>query len=156
MRLYLLRHADANTFAARDDERPLSDKGFTQAERIGRFCHKHDIQPEVILTSPLLRTQQTAEHVAKELKSIKVEVAPFLASGMDPDSAFAGLQPYKNFGSVMIVGHQPDIAELIARLIAVRNHAHIHISKGSLSSLDVHALASGGAILEFSIPCRLM
>jgi phosphohistidine phosphatase len=156
MQLYLLRHANADTHAPTDGERPLSDKGFEQARRIGRFCAKNAILPELILASPLLRTCQTAELVAKELKSGGFEVASFLASGMDPQTAVHELQAYRRLSRVMLVGHEPDISLLIAGLLGLHNHSQVHIRKGSLTSLQVTAWRSGGTILEFSIPCQLM
>jgi len=51
--VYLLRHADANTEAATDDARPLSQKGISQARKVGRFCKDHNLKPDVIITSPV-------------------------------------------------------------------------------------------------------
>src|SRR3954469_3978509 len=103
MLLYILRHADAETEAPTDDERPLSRKGFEQADRVARFCRKNEIRPALVLTSPLPRARQTAEPVARELQT-ELLVAPWLASGMTPQTAVEALKEYRSRTSVIITG----------------------------------------------------
>jgi phosphohistidine phosphatase len=156
LQLYLLRHANADTEAPTDAERPLSDKGVAQAKRIGRFCREMEIVPDLILTSPLVRTRQTAKHVRAELPNARCEVAQFLASGMHPETAVEELKRYQTLAGIMLVGHEPDISLLIARLVGFPDNANIHIRKGSLTSLQVTDWRTGASVLDFSIPCQLM
>ena len=65
MQLYLLRHADADTKAATDDARTLSEKGAEQALRVADFCNARGLKPDAILSSPLPRAHQTAKAVAE-------------------------------------------------------------------------------------------
>jgi phosphohistidine phosphatase len=155
MLLYLLRHANADTVAASDDERPLSEKGEAQAKKVARFCHERELQPELILTSPLLRAQQTAAPVGERLGS-EVLVTPWLASGMTPEDAIAGLREYRDLFAVMLVGHYPDFSMLAAHLLGMPNYTRVVVRKASLTLLEVRALRPGGATLHFSLPCRLM
>lgn len=155
MHLYLLRHANADTVAESDDERPLSEKGEAQAKKVARFCDERDLRPDLILTSPLLRARQTAAPVGERLGA-EVFVTPWLASGMVPEDALAGLQEYSAFSGVMLVGHFPDFPLLIAHLLGGSGQSVIAVRKASLTLLDVRALRSGGATLQFSLPCRLM
>lgn len=46
---------------ARDVDVPLSQLGCEQARALGRWFAQRDVQPEVMLASPYLRAQQTAE-----------------------------------------------------------------------------------------------
>ena len=69
MQLFLLRHAEAEPEAATDEMRALTAKGSKQAESVGKFCLKHGFVPEIILTSPLTRAEETARLVAGELNS---------------------------------------------------------------------------------------
>ena len=156
MHLYLLRHANADTHAATDDLRPLSEKGCEQAKRAGRFCREKGIVPERILTSPLRRAWQTAEHFVAELGSGTTNVVEFLASGMEPETAVEELQAYENFASVLVVGHEPDFSRLVAHLLGLSEHGHVRLRKGSLSLLEVTRFSRGGAALEFTLPPRLM
>ncbi len=155
MQLYLLRHANADTVAATDDARPLSEKGEAQAKKVARFCDERELRPDLILTSPLLRARQTAAPLGERL-GVEVFVMPWLASGMAPEDAVAGLQEYSGFSGVMLVGHYPDFSMLTAHLLGMPNHTQVVVRKASLTLLDVRALRTGGASLQFSLPCRLM
>lgn len=154
MKLFLLRHADADTEAATDAERHLSGKGEDQARRVGEFCKRHGFVPDAILTSPLRRTRQTARAVAVALGR-EVEVVPWLSCGATPEGTLRQLTARK-FSSVMLVGHEPDTSALAGFLMGAEGIGVIHVRKASLTLLEVVALLQGGGRLEFSIPVRLM
>ena len=86
--LHLLRHAhagDATRWPGDDDERPLSEKGVRQAERLGRAARATwTIAPDLFITSPRLRASQTAEIVAEAL-GVRVVVDERLAGPLDAD-----------------------------------------------------------------------
>jgi phosphohistidine phosphatase len=155
MDLYLLRHADANTEAATDDARPLSEKGVSQARKVGRFCKDHNLKPDIILTSPVLRAVETADIVAQIIKG-ELMTETWLACGMQPETALEELRGYERFESVMIVGHQPDFSLLAAHLLGLQDNEQISIRKASLTHFELGAFVFGGARLCFSLPCRLM
>jgi phosphohistidine phosphatase len=155
MHLYLLRHANADTEAAMDNARELSDKGHEQARRVAQFCARHGIKPDVIFSSPLIRAQQTAKLVAKEL-GVDLKTAPWLACGATPPAILAQLSALKEVSAVMLVGHQPDLGELIAHLIGMGGSGSVNVRKSSLTLLEVLVPRKGGGCLEFSIPAKLM
>lgn len=155
MQIFLLRHADADTVAATDDARRLSDKGIDQARKVARFCKSHRFELPLILTSPVRRAQETATIVSEHLGS-ELLVQPWLACGMHPQTALDELAAFRSQESVMIVGHEPDFSQLCAHLLGLPSSVLVHIRKASLTHLDVATLRPGTARLEFSIPCRLM
>ena len=155
MQLLLLRHADAVPTARTDDLRPLSDKGRQQARRVARFCRERELQPDIILTSPFLRTEETAQIVAQELEC-ELVLTSFLASGMMPFAAMEELRAYLRFECVMLVGHEPDLGALAGALLGAGNRGAIRMRKATLAGLAVDAIASGGAHLEFLVPAKLM
>ncbi len=66
IKLIIARHG--NTFAARDvvtrvgiTDLPLVDSGLQQGRKLGAYLKQHQLIPDVIFTSQLQRTQQTAE-----------------------------------------------------------------------------------------------
>ena len=155
MVLYLLRHAEAEMMAASDNARRLTGKGEAQAVRTGKFCDKHGIVPEVVLTSPVTRALQTAKIVAEGLgASAPVEV-PWAACGMDPFQAVEELETYKKLSSVMLVGHQPDLGALASLLIGCDNVGALHVRKSLLCAIDVSRGFRHG-VLEFFVPAKLM
>jgi len=155
MTLYLLRHAEAEVLATSDRARCLTEKGETQAERTGKFCRKHGIAPEIILTSPVLRALQTAKIVAKHLEGAELIEAPWGACGMQAATAITELQAHANCGSIMLVGHQPDLGALAASLLGCTNVGVLHVRKSLLCGIDLsHGFRHG--VLEFFVPVKLM
>jgi phosphohistidine phosphatase len=155
MELYLLRHADADTPAATDEDRWLSEKGEEQAQRVARFCKTHQILPSLVLTSPVRRARETAETVAGHL-GVEVLTVPWLACGMNPETALEEISAYRSQSPIMIVGHEPDFSLLVASLLGLPSNSHVHIRKASLTRLDLPTLRAGTARLDFTIPCKLM
>jgi len=157
MLLYLLRHADAVMHASSDAARALSDKGIEQAREAGRFCLKNRLIPEIILTSPLRRAEQTARLFAEEIDALKVvSVAQFLACGMAPETALGELTVYRKLEGVMLVGHEPDLGRLASRLLGNVTRGKINIRKSSLTVFELDAAHPDSAVLQFSIPAKFM
>ena len=166
MQLFLLRHAEAEPQAANDEIRTLTAKGSKQAESIGKFCLKHSFVPEIILSSPLTRAEETARLVARELNlSNSVQTAKFLRAGMTAERAFSELRelltgPMKREGtsekaSIMLVGHEPDFSNLAGVLIGGRAES-VHFRKATLMGLTVQELKPGGATIEFLVPVKCL
>lgn len=155
MELFLLRHANADTLAATDEERPLSEKGVAQAMRAARFCDARGVTGMRVLSSPVLRALQTAEIVSGHLGA-ELRVVPWLACGMRPQVALDHLRACADGEAVMLVGHEPDFSRLAAHLLGMPSGEQIEIRKASLTGLAVSSLEKGGARLDFLVPCRLM
>ncbi|HKM58736.1 MAG TPA: phosphohistidine phosphatase SixA [Chthoniobacterales bacterium] len=156
MQLFLLRHAEAEPQAANDEARALTDKGKKQAANVGRFCAAHEIIPEIILSSPLVRAHQTAKSVAYELGLSKpVQIEKFLAVGMTPESAFSGLEKYSGKATIMLVGHEPDFSRLAGVLIGGQPES-VHFRKATLLSVSLQNLKPGAGTIEFLVPVRCL
>jgi phosphohistidine phosphatase len=155
MLLYLLRHADADTVAESDDARCLSEKGLAQAKKVARFCEAHDLQPTLVLSSPVRRAHETALIVSAHLRA-ELEVASWLACGMNPEGAVEELREHRQHESLMIVGHEPDFSRLAAHLLGLPGEDRFTVRKASLTLLDLESFRGAGAVLKFSLPCRLM
>lgn len=155
MHLLLLRHADAVPSARTDDLRPLSEKGRQQAKRVARFCKERGIVPDLILASPFLRTEETAQIVGEELKC-EIVLSAFLASGMMPFAAIEELRAYQRFDCVLLVGHEPDLSALAGTLLGAGHLGAVRMRKATLAGLALEALTPGGAQLEYLVPAKLM
>lgn len=116
MKLYFLRHgkADWPHWDRPDDERPLTDAGRKQMERVAQALARLDIVPDVIVSSPLPRAHQTAQIAADALR-LTVMVAPALAPGFGEDELRAVLRQHAG-KAIMLVGHEPDFSNLIETL----------------------------------------
>lgn len=124
MRLYLIRHAHspstAESGAANDAERPISDKGRKETAVMAAYIKDTaKAKPVIILTSPLLRARQTSEELAQTLKpSLGIEETELLAGGEPVRSLWENLLrllEQKKAGEAAVVGHMPQISELVGR-----------------------------------------
>jgi len=120
-RLTLMRHADAQWKdpEVADFARPLNRRGSGEAEAMGRRLADLALVPDLIITSPARRAQQTAELMARELalapRSIRFEEPLYLAGAQDILKLARGIGP--RFPHLLIIGHNPGISEL-AHLLA--------------------------------------
>ena len=153
MDLFLLRHADALDQAPSDLARPLSEKGRQQAEKLALFFASAELKPAQILSSPALRTLETAAPIAQAL-ALPVRPCEWALPGMHPDDAIDGLKSFRDSGPVLLVGHQPDIALFAARLLSYHSPERLRISKASL--MHLHLYSEDSAELEFFLPCNLI
>jgi phosphohistidine phosphatase len=156
VRLHLLRHADAGdraSWSGPDDERPLSDEGRAQADRLGAFLRASGFEPDVILSSPLARARETADLVASHLGRPVVISEP-LASGPTVAALEALLAEVGDPRTPLLVGHDPAFSELGARLLDLRGLA---LRKGALLRVDAdRPLAPGGGRLRALVPPDLL
>lgn len=115
-KLYILRHAKSswdNPILA-DFDRPLNERGIKTADFMGNFLLKQDFQPELILTSPATRAQETANIVKKSAKfraEIKLEENIYEASPQTLVKVVSELN--ENVQTVLLVGHNPGLEGLI-------------------------------------------
>src|SRR3954447_10051942 len=116
--LHFLRHAhagDPEGWTGPDAERPLSDKGRKQADRLGKFLAGVRFNPDAIITSPKLRAKQTAESVAGHI-GLTVTEDDRLASGFDLATVDAILADAGDPARPVLVGHDPDFSEIVSLL----------------------------------------
>ncbi len=156
MRLYILRHAEAVAEAESDHERVLTTKGQRQGRLVGRFLDRCSWRPDVVLSSPVVRARQTAQLVARSLGTGRPVIEPWLACGMVPESAYAGLGAYGGLSSVLLVGHEPDLGVFLSSLLGQPGPSRVRVRKASLAVLDLVALRPGGGILQAFVPAKAM
>jgi phosphohistidine phosphatase len=124
--IYLLRHGDAERGDGDDAARRLTPKGERQSEAAGRALAALGVAVDACITSPKVRAADTARLACKAL-GVEPEVADELAGGsFDPRALTAGR------GDAILVGHNPDFRDEIARLTGAR----AKIRKGGLAIVD--------------------
>jgi len=139
MILYLLRHGDAiRDTRFHDSDRPLSDSGQEQAAAAGRFLHAGKTGIEHILCSPLLRAQQTAAAVLRELGPISLSTTEHLTSSSDPRHILRELSEL-NKETVLLIGHEPHLSTTISMLLAGDERSRVMMKPCSLACLSAVA-----------------
>src|SRR6185503_6678291 len=98
---------------------------------------------ELILTSPLVRAQSTAEIIRRGLgDDIPLEQFPCLAPGHQPDDVVTALgktkMKAKKATVIALVGHEPDLGQLAAWLLGAKEP--VPFKKGGIARIDTAAL----------------
>jgi phosphohistidine phosphatase len=122
--LYLVRHAIAaprgNDWPD-DAKRPLTHKGRARMREIARGLARLGAEPDLVLTSPLLRAHETAEILVGDLRPPpKLQTAPALAPGHPQEVVAQLLENLPRAAVVALVGHEPGMGELAAWLLGTR------------------------------------
>ena len=163
MNLYVLRHGIAvergTPGLGQDADRPLTAKGERRLWRITAAMAALELSFDLILSSPYLRARQTAGIVAEALRARKkLELLDSLTPGGDAKMLIAylnGLGPAPEH--VMLVGHEPYLSGLIARLISGSVSSAVTMKKGGLCKLTATSLRYGRcASLEWLLTPKQM
>lgn len=125
--LYLLRHGDAEHETRDDPARQLTEKGERQARAAGAALARLGEEIDACLTSPKIRSAETARLACESLADLEPEVAAELAGG-----GFDALALAAGRGNVLLVGHEPDFSREVGRLTG----ANAKLRKGGLAIVD--------------------
>ena len=148
MQLYLIRHADALALGERgitsDEERPLSEKGESQAEVLAKALQAKGVVLDKLLTSPLVRTRQTSEILLRVWS--KPELILETCDALAPSGKLRKLSKtlLKSGGEkIGLVGHMPQLGEFAAWLLGYKK-AQIEFAKGGAAMITCGDLPCKG------------
>ena len=158
MKLLLVRHAAAvpsGTPGVSDDERRLTPKGRAKFQTAARGLARIADRPDALLTSPLPRARETAEIAARAFKRIEPTIEPALARG-GVDGIVAALGQHPAGATVAIVGHEPTLSALLARLLGAAHGEPLAFKKGGAALVDLRDGPSGAGRLVWFLKPRLL
>lgn len=157
--LYLIRHAIAEERGDKwpdDAKRPLTLEGTARMRKAAKGLVRLGVKFDVVLTSPLVRARQTAEIVAGVFDA-RPPIA--VAESLAPSGTYAGvlsdLEKHSRRRRIGMVGHEPNIGELAARLAGSRHP--LEFKKGGACRIDIDSLPPGhpGTLRFFLSPAIL-
>jgi len=149
MNLYLLRHGLAveqgTPGYSKDAERPLLPKGERKIWRIAEAMEALELKFDLILSSPYVRARQTAEIVAEAFNARKrIRFSDSLTPGGNLNELINQLKQVSPAPkSVLLVGHEPFLSQLISLLVSGEQEARITMKKGGLCRLEAESLEPG-------------
>lgn len=143
MVIYFLRHASAGESLAnpkKDEKRALDKTGIEQCGEVGRALTALDVQVDLILSSPLKRSAQTAALVGNELG---YEGKLLFEDGLRPAATFADfrkmLEKHAKLENIMVVGHNPNLSEFLGRSISASGcEASVELKKGAVARVEMN------------------
>lgn len=124
--IYLLRHGQAEPHNHDDAGRQLTAKGERQSQAAGQALASLGAHVDACLTSPKVRAADTARLACRGL-GLEPELTDELSGG-----GFDSLGLAAGRGDVLLVGHEPDLSDEIARLTSAR----VKLRKGGLAIVD--------------------
>ena len=137
--LYLLRHGDAEDGDGDDAARRLTAKGEAQALAAGGALAALGVDLDACLASTRVRAAETARLACQVLGVVPEPCEELRGGPFDGPGLAAGR------GSVLLVGHEPDFSDEVARLTGAR----AKLKKGGLAIVD------GGTLLALLRPAEL-
>lgn len=159
--LYLVRHGIAAAASPEGDdrERALTPEGKRKMARAATGLQSIGIVPDVLLSSPLRRAQETGVVVGAALApDVTIEIYPPLAPGHGPEEVVKGLRAFRQGRHLMLFGHQPDLGELASYLLTGSSGlVPLPFKKGAVAAIEVPSLPprTTGVLKWFVTPKQL-
>jgi phosphohistidine phosphatase len=131
--LWLLRHGEAEPHDAREDAaRRLTPRGERQSQDAGQALAALGVELEAAYTSPRVRALDTAKLACQAL-GVEPSVEEALSGGWDADDARALLEGHDAGARVLVVGHEPDLSQVVFDLVGGR----IDLKKGGVAAVRI-------------------
>ena len=153
MRLVVIRHAHAAPQAPNgsDAERRLTAEGERRFHATARALARLVPAPDILLTSPLVRAQQTAAIAGAAWGGLQSKPEPALAAG-SVEAILSALDDHAAEATVALVGHEPTVSALVSRLVGAPSSAAVAFEPGASALLEVASLAERNARLVWFLP----
>ena len=159
LELYLIRHglaAERGPEYPDDSKRPLTSEGIARLRKEAKRLAALGVEFDQIISSPLVRARQTAEVFAQmTAPSAPLALSDSLAPAGTPAAVFQDLSKYMRKARIALVGHEPNMGELAARLIGSRTP--IEFKKGAVCRIDFEIFPpKGHGQLRWFIPPKML
>lgn len=146
MRLRLLRHGQAENSAPSDAARALTEVGRDEVRRSA--ARLIDQPPQLILVSPYLRAQQSADVIAEVLGcTVERYTMSWLTPDSDPRQVIREVDLF-HCPDILLIAHQPLLGDLAGLLIDGHRQAALALPTAALVDLEGEFLLAGGMSLS--------
>lgn len=154
MDVWIVRHGEAEPYQDNDWQRQLTVKGRHDIAILGQALHQQQVQPDAILVSPYLRTQQT---LALLQAQNHWTAQPQPSDAIVPEASVSRVPDLleQSGQQVLMVSHQPLVSSLIALLVggSTRQALHYPMLPGSIAHIRLDQCAPGcGQLLRLQSP----
>jgi phosphohistidine phosphatase len=138
-----------------DAERPLTPSGRARFSVAARGLVRLVGRIDVLMTSPLVRARETAEIAAEAFMHVEPVIESALA-GDRVDALIAALATHPREATVALVGHEPMLATLLARVVGSSDPERFAFKNGGAALVDLQdGRASTGRLIWF-LPPRVL
>lgn len=112
--LFLIRHAESShPSGVRDFDRPLSETGYEEANKMGIKLRHYDVQPELLISSPAKRALNTAMIFADIFHIPVNQIQPENMIYEASTNALLALTNHfpRQYDKIALFGHNPGLTE---------------------------------------------
>lgn len=159
MQIYIVRHGKALDYhdpqATSDEMRWLVEEGRDQVSTMAALLARLRVQPDLVLSSPLVRARETAEIIAEELGVASgVTIEEELAPGGSPAGVLDAIVRRGRVRTVVVAGHMPGVGRLAGYLLHQDPDGGFGFQTGAIARIELpdDDLAPGGGRLRWMIP----
>jgi phosphohistidine phosphatase len=140
MDLYVLRHGEAGKrlpAGGKDSERALTVTGVEEVEQVALGLYRLGLKFDFVATSPLKRSFQTAQIMAKILRIKKAKIEEW--GQLKPEGSrldlYRKLSQFKQESSILVVGHEPYLSNLISEIVFGNATKGIDLKKAGMAKI---------------------
>jgi phosphohistidine phosphatase len=141
--LYLLRHADAEAQHAEGDAaRGLTVAGARAMRAAAPVWRRLEVEPDVVLSSPLVRALQTARLLREGVGGPPPTEDERLAPGATWERLADALGEHPGARSILVVGHEPDLSRIVAEATGAGS---VRMRKGGMACIEFDGVPQPGS-----------
>ena len=161
MRLWIVRHGIAEAahpdYPMDDGVRRLTDEGVRKTRRGAEGMRTLGVHPAAIWSSPHTRALQTAAILHEVLEpAAPVYEEPALSFAGSARASLEAIRRFEGPWPLMVVGHQPMLADLVGMLIA-SGAVRQRFRKAGLVGIDLHPIGDRlVGELQMMLPPRVL
>src|SRR5258706_2782058 len=145
--LILMRHGEAGEADSRrwpdDRHRPLTDAGRHEHARVAEALRRMGMRFDRLLSSPLVRSRETAEITARAYDAAAPELTELLGDEAEPASSLAGLAAVEA-SALLCVGHEPTLSRLAGLLTSRDGSGRVEMAKSGVRVIECPGATAPG------------
>jgi phosphohistidine phosphatase len=161
MEIYVVRHGIAidreDPKCPPDPDRYLTEEGIEKTKRVAAAVAALSATPDLLLSSPYVRATQTAEIFAAVLDYPKAKIrrTDLLLPGAEPSLFFRELAKDKQTSTLFVFGHAPQLNDLIAAALGVKQHI-TSLKKAGVALIELKRVSPPNGQLIWLAPPKLL
>ena len=154
MKIWVLRHGQAEAMASSDEQRALTEQGREEALLMAAQLIGEPV--DAILASPYRRAQETAQLVQAQLQIRRgVSTIAWLTPDDDPRQVLNFLAE-RSETTLLLVSLQPLVSQLISLLVEGSRNGHYPMPTAGLACIELDLPAAGlGHLRVLTSPAHL-
>jgi phosphohistidine phosphatase len=150
MRLYIVRHGEAERQVTTDEARALTPRGREDVDALWRALAGKGVRPARLVSSPYVRALQTADIIAGHFPGVARAELGLITPDGEPVRALAALEQAGAADGWTLVSHMPFVDLLCSALTDGQRYG---FAVGAVACVELEALAPGcGRLLWLRAP----